>query len=171
MFSRNSFKNLVCCLAVMKKQLNKSDVEPFNQQIQKDYGISDFFSKKDRVVLVEENNLKYLTKDNVPVFFFDGGRLVPTLKFVLQNPVGKIVVVDMGAVKFVASGADVMRPGIVEFDPSIEQEDVVVVVDQTHKKPLCVAKALMSSNEMSESKTGKALKSLHHVGDAVWNIQ
>jgi len=171
LFSRNSFKNLVSNWVNMKKQLNKSDVEPFNQQIQKDYNISDFFSKKDRVVLVEENNLKYLTKDNVPVFFFDGERLVPTLKFILQNPLGKLVVVDMGAVKFVASGADVMRPGIVEFDSSIEKDDIVVVVDQTHKKPLCVAKAIMSSKELSESKTGKALKSLHHVGDAVWNLQ
>lgn len=155
----------------MKKQLNKSDVEPFNDQIKKLYGVSVFFSKKDRVVLVEENNLKFLTKDNVPVFFFDGEILVPTLKLILRNPVGKIVVVDMGAVKFVASGADVMRPGIVEFDQSIEKDEVVVVVDQKNRKPLCVAKAIMSSKEMSETKTGKALKSLHHVGDPIWNIQ
>jgi len=156
---------------LMKKQLSKSDVESFNAKIQKDYNISDFFSKKDRVVLVEENGLKYLTRDNVPVFFFDGERLVPTLKLVLQTSFGKVVVVDMGAVKFVASGADVMRPGIVEFDQSIEKDDVVVVVDQTHKKPLCVARALLSAKELSESKTGKALKSLHHVGDAIWNVQ
>lgn len=155
----------------MKKQLNKSDVEPFNAQIQKNYGISDFFSKKDRVMLVDENGVKYLTKDNVPVFFFEGDVLVPTLKLVLQTPVGKIVVVDMGAVKFVASGADVMRPGIVEFDSSIEKDDVVTVVDQKNKKPLCVAKALMSAKELSETKTGKALKSLHHVGDVIWNLQ
>ncbi len=155
----------------MKKQLNKSDVEPFSAQIQKSYNVSDFFSKKDRVVLVEENNLKYLTKDNVPVFFFDGEVLVPTLKLILQSPLGKVVVVDMGAVKFVASGADVMRPGIVEFDASIEKDDIVVVVDQKNKKPLCVAKALMSAKELSETKTGKALKSLHHVGDQIWNLQ
>jgi PUA domain protein len=134
----------------------------------KKYGVPDFFSKKDRVVLVEENNLRFLTKNELPVFFFDGEFLVPTLKFILQNPVGKIVVVDMGAVKFVASGADIMRPGIVDFDQSIEKDDVVVVVDQTHKKPLCVTRALMSAKELSEIKTGKALKSLHHVGDAIW---
>lgn len=155
----------------MKKQLSKSDVEPFNEQILKSYNLSDFFSKKDRSVLVEENNLRYLTKDNVPVFFFDGVRLVPTLKLLLQNLFGKIVVVDMGAVKFVASGADVMRPGIVEFDQSIEKDDVVVVVDQKNRKPLCVANAVMSAKELSESKTGKALKSLHYVGDSIWSIQ
>jgi len=154
----------------MKKQLSKSDFEPYNEEIQKVYGISDFFSKKDRAVLVEENNLKYLTKDEVPVFFFAGESLVPTLKLLLQKLFCKVVVVDMGAVKFVASGADVMRPGIVDFDKSIEKDDVVVVVDVTHKKPLCVSKALMSANEMSEVKTGKALKSLHYVGDSIWSI-
>jgi len=155
----------------MKKQLNKSDVEPFNEQILKLYGVPDFFSKKDRSVLVEENNLKYLTKDNVPVFFFDGERLVPTLKLLLVKLFGKVVVVDMGAVKFVASGADVMRPGIVEFDQSVEKDDIVIVVDQKNRKPLCVAKALMSAKELSDSKTGKSLKSLHYVGDSIWSIQ
>ena len=50
----------------------------------------------------------------------------------------------MGAVKFMSSGADVMRPGITELDHEIKKDEIVVVVDQTHKKPLCVSKALFS---------------------------
>jgi PUA domain protein len=79
-------------------------------------------------------------------------------------------VVDMGAVKFVSSGADVMRPGIVELDQSIKKDELVVVVDQNHKKPLCIARALFPGEEIFKMKQGKVLKSLHWVGDPVWNF-
>ena len=75
----------------------------------------------------------------------------------------------MGAVKFVSSGADIMRPGIVELDKAIKKDEIVVVVDQSHKKPLCVARALFSGEEISSLKQGKVLKNLHWVGDVVWS--
>ena len=76
----------------------------------------------------------------------------------------------MGAVKFVASGADVMRPGIKEIDPAIKKDDLVVVVDITHKKPLCVAHAQFSGEEMQKMGKGKVLKNVHYVGDEIWKF-
>ena len=154
----------------MKKQLSKSDVEKINQEIHEQFGVADFFSKKDQVSSAEVNQQMFVLKDDVPFFFYREGKLVPTLKLLLQRQLLKQVVVDMGAVKFVSSGADVMRPGIVEFDRAIKKDELVVVVDQTHKKPLCVARALFSGEEMSGMKQGKVLKSLHWVGDLVWNL-
>ncbi len=154
----------------MKKQLSKSDVEKINQEISEQFGIPDFFGKKDRMMLADVNHKLYVLRDDIPVFFYLENKLVPTLKILLQKQFLKQVVVDMGAVKFVSSGADVMRPGIVELDHAIKKEEIVVVVDQTHKKPLCVARALFSGEEMFRMAQGKVLKSLHWVGDPVWQL-
>lgn len=152
----------------MKKQLSKSDVEKINLEIEQQLGIKDFFEKKDQLMLAEADHKLFVLKDNAPCFFYKEGKIIPTLKLLLQRPFLKQVVVDMGAVKFVSSGADVMRPGITEFDPSIKKEELVVVVDQLHKKPLCIASSLFSGDEMSQMKQGKVLKSLHFVGDDIW---
>jgi PUA domain protein len=82
------------------------------------------------------------------------------------SPNKKLVVVDSGAVKFITNGADVMSPGIVEADPSIEEGDMVVVVEEKHRKPLAIGRALLPGTEMKGA--GKAVKSLHHVGDQIW---
>ncbi len=154
----------------MKKQLSKSDIEKINAEISEQFNVSDFFDKKDSLTLLDVNHNLFLVKDDIVLFFYKDGKLVPTLKLLLQKPLLKQVVVDMGAVKFVSSGADVMRPGIVELDHSIKKDELIVVVDQTHKKPLCIAKALFSGEEIFQMKQGRVLKSVHWVGDAVWNI-
>jgi len=153
----------------LKKQLSKSDVEKLNKEILDQFGISDLFNKKDRLVLSDVDHRLFVIKD-FAYFFYENSKLVPTLKLLLQKPLLKEVVVDMGAVKFVTGGADVMRPGIVELDHSIAKDEVVVVVDETHKKPLCIARALFSGEEIFKMQQGKVLKSLHFVGDSIWNF-
>lgn len=76
------------------------------------------------------------------------------------------MVVDAGAVPFIANGADVMGPGIVYADPDIMAGDLVVILEERHKKPLAVGRALRSGQEMKGE--GKAVKSIHHVGDRLW---
>jgi len=154
----------------VKKQLPKSDIEKINAEIAQQLNIQDFFGKKDQVMLAEADHHIYVVKDNVPYFFYQEGKLIPTLKLLLEKPILKQVIVDMGAVKFVSSGADVMRPGIVELDPAIKKDELVVVVDQTHKKPLCIARALFSGEEIFKMKQGKVLRSVHFVGDEVWQF-
>lgn len=155
----------------MKKQLSKSDVEKINLEIQQQLNKANFFSKKDQLMLVEDNHILYIIKDKIPFFFYHEGKVIPTLKLLLQQPFLKQVIVDMGAVKFVTSGADVMRPGITDLDHSVKKDELVVVIDVNHKKPLCVARALFSGEEIFTMKQGKVLKNLHWVGDSVWNLQ
>lgn len=81
------------------------------------------------------------------------------------------VVVDMGAVRFLANGADVMSPGIVDADPEIERDDIVIVVDEKHHKPLAVGISLISGPEMIKNNSGKAIKTIHHIGDAIWDLE
>ncbi len=85
-------------------------------------------------------------------------------------PHNRFVTVDMGAVKFVYNGADVMAPGVVDADPAISEGDLAWVRDERNLQPLAVGVALMSGKEMVSENKGKALKSLHHVGDAIWKI-
>lgn len=75
--------------------------------------------------------------------------------------------VDRGAVAKVASGADVMRPGITRMD-HFKKADVVVVRDENHSQPIAVGLALTSSGEASGALKGKVVKNIHHVDDAVW---
>ena len=94
-----------------------------------------------------------------------------TLRGILKYDASKrFVTVDMGAVRFVANGADVMGPGIVDADGSISEGDLVWIRDERNLRPLAVGRALMPASEMVTKPKGKAVKSLHHVGDKLWNL-
>jgi len=79
------------------------------------------------------------------------------------------VTVDMGAVKFLTNGANVMRPGIRSFLAPFQKGDVVVVVDEKHGKALAVGTALVDSAEGEKMSKGAVVKNIHYVGDKFWN--
>jgi PUA domain protein len=98
------------------------------------------------------------------------GLIVPFLGRLLSDDLGmKRVAVDRGAIPFVTSGADVMRPGIVRCDSAIAAGDLVLVVDEAHGKPLAVGTALHPGSELVGG-AGKGVKVLHYVGDEVWSF-
>lgn len=119
---------------------------------------------------VETDKWDFIFVDNEPLLFKIEGKLFPTVKGALRlNPSCRKVVVDSGAVRFIVNGADVMGPGIVEADPSIRENDLVIVVEERHRKALAIGRALISGREMVRGK-GKAVKSLHYVGDEIWKL-
>ncbi len=124
-------------------------------------------SKKDRVELIEDE-LTLLRINDVNAFFKLQQRWIPTLRYLQANNVLKTVVVDMGAIKFLIGGADVMRPGIVEIDQTIVKDEVIVIVDVNNQKPIAVGVALLSGEEMKKAASGKVIKNIHYVGDKIW---
>ncbi|MBS3170703.1 DUF1947 domain-containing protein [Candidatus Woesearchaeota archaeon] len=124
-------------------------------------------SKKDVIQLMDK---KIILINKVPSFFYFENKLVPTLKLLLQKDLLKQVFIDQGAIKYIINGADVMRPGIVEFDSNIEKNDFVVIKDIQHKKPLAVGISLFSSEEFKTLFNGRAIKSIHFIGDDLWKI-
>ena len=149
----------------MIKTLAKSEIKILQDQLWKLYKI-DIITKKDFVQQNTDNKFIYINKE---LWFFNvEDRPVPTLKLLIKNNFLRKIVVDMGAVKHVASGADVMRPGIVEIDEGINTEDFIVIVDVNNKKPLAVGIALFNSKEISDYKTGRVIKNIHYVGDEIW---
>jgi PUA domain protein len=79
------------------------------------------------------------------------------------------VVVDMGAIPFVANGADIMAPGIRSVQEGAKVGDVVLVVDEKHSKGLAIGVLLIERREILEKRKGKAVKNVHHVGDEIWH--
>jgi len=127
-------------------------------------------SKKDQVELVEDK-YKIILINKKPAFFYYDGKAVPTLKFLQENNILKKITVDMGAVKFVVNGADVMRPGIIEIEEGIVKDQFVCVIDKNNKKPLAVGIALFTGEEMKSMSSGKVIKNIHYVGDELWRME
>jgi PUA domain protein len=79
------------------------------------------------------------------------------------------VVVDMGAVKFMCNGANVMRPGIKNYS-DFSKDDIICVVEESQHKFLAVGKALVNSSEMKKMSKGEVIKNLHYISDKYWEI-
>ena len=100
------------------------------------------------------------------------GLFFPTIRGILSMDMDRMAVtVDMGAVSFIHNGADVMSAGIVEADPGIREGDIVWVRDVKNRKPLAVGTAPCGGPEMVASSKGKAVRSIHYVGDELWNLE
>jgi len=95
--------------------------------------------------------------------------IAPSLRLLLrQTPTRSYVTVDMGAVKFVTNGADVMGPGIVEADLAIRKGDLVWIRDERNRRPLAVGEALFPGPELVKQ-PGKRVRTFHWVGDRIWS--
>ena len=77
------------------------------------------------------------------------------------------VTVDMGAVKFMCKGANVMRPGIKKFT-AFEKDKLVCIVEESQHKFLAVGKAMVSSSELENMEKGEIVKNLHYISDKFW---
>ncbi len=100
-----------------------------------------------------------------------GGRIFPTIheehnRRILDSLPS--IIVDMGAVPYVARGADVMRPGIREFRGSFRRGGIVVIRDEKNLKPLSISLALKDSDKCLVMEKGKVAENLHHVNDRIW---
>ena len=79
------------------------------------------------------------------------------------------VTVDMGAVRFMCKGANLMRPGIRNFT-DFERETLVCIVEESQHKFLAIGKAMVDSSEIESMEKGEVLKNLHYISDKFWEI-
>ena len=79
------------------------------------------------------------------------------------------VQVDMGAVKFMCKGANLMRPGIKKFS-EFSKNDIVCIVEESQNKFLAVGKSEVDSSELETMDKGEVLKNLHYISDKTWEI-
>ena len=165
-----SFINITSQKIFMRtRTLAKSEIRELNRELFQEYGIEPL-SKKNLILMVE-GDISYIKVDGEPSFFYDDNIIVPTLKYLLKDCFLKTITIDMGAVKFIASGADVMRPGIVSIDEGIIENELVAIVDVKNKKPLAIGNALYTTNDMNALTEGKCVKSIHYIGDSIWKFE
>ena len=92
-----------------------------------------------------DNNSQLMVGDGIIILKIDDDYL-PFLN--QSNILEKFpnVMVDMGAVKFMCNGANVMRPGIKKYTEFVKGDIICVIEDSQHKF-LAVGKAITHSSE------------------------
>ncbi|MFA5860931.1 MAG: RNA-binding protein [Candidatus Thermoplasmatota archaeon] len=154
-----------------RARMREKDAKKLSDDLEKAFGIPQPFP--DTVERADAGDFDVLIVNGRAIAFIrrDPERIAPTCRLLLQKrPPKAYITVDMGAIKFVNNGADVMAPGIVEADPLIQPGDLVWVRDERNKVPLAVGEALIPGAQMPRGPKGKAVKSLHHVGDPLWEL-
>jgi PUA domain protein len=160
----------MCVKIKNRHSLKKKDIRKIQEELVKEFD-EKFIDDKSKVEIGFLNEKQVVFLDEIPCFIYHDSMIIFTIqglnKLALKS---KYVVVDMGAVKFVTNGADVMAPGIVDADKDIKENDQVWICDEIHHKPLAVGIALMSGDEMIQGQKGKAIKTIHFIGDTIWNF-
>ena len=96
----------------------------------------------------------------------------PTLKGVAAwNVERSWVAVDEGAIPFLRNGADCMGAGIHIAGPSLGEGDFVWIRDQETGEPIATGTAIVAGEEMMSMTKGKAISTIHWVGDDLWNLE
>jgi PUA domain protein len=91
--------------------------------------------------------------------------------FLEHSDAAKWVDVDHGAIPFLMNGADCMVAGVQAADEDIAVGELVWIRDMTHKKPLAIGWSTMEGQEMAAATKGKGIKTLHWVGDELWEME
>ena len=153
-----------------RRRIRKKEAKKLEEAIIESAGVSPF-SHKDDIDLAEMGDITLIFAGGKVVGLVIDGEAFPSLRGILEStPTKRHITVDMGAVKFLYNGADVMAPGIIDADPDIKEGDIVWVREEKHGKPLVVGKALMDGEDMVEGKSGKAVKTVHSIGDRIWEL-
>ncbi|MFX0037583.1 MAG: PUA domain-containing protein [Candidatus Hermodarchaeota archaeon] len=153
--------------------IKKTELKPLKDEILKQYDqkfIDQIFPKKSNVELIqtESGDILYAVNNELKIWKSKDG-YIPVLTLLLNKKVDlKTIVVDFGAVRFVANGADVMRPGITKINPSIKKGDIVQIIEETQNRALAVGKAMFDALEMEKKSSGKVVKNLHTIQDQIW---
>lgn len=131
--------------------------------------LEELFGIKSNVEVVESDiGLIYLA-DGKPILFKAENKTLPTLLFDEFTKKAPRVIVDMGAIPYVCKGATVMAPGIVRIEGEFKNSDLVLIADVKHGKTLAIGESLMDTETAKATKKGPVIKTLHYVGDKIWD--
>ena len=154
-----------------RRSLKEKEAKKLLLEVTETFGtnIEQFLEPKIRVEMSETETADLFLLNGKPLLARSDGTLFFTLFFEDVLPLFPQIVVDMGAVPYVCKGADVMAPGVREVKGDFKENSLLLVVDERHGKNLAVGLALFSSEEMKTITRGKTVKTLHYVGDKLWN--
>jgi PUA-domain protein len=151
-----------------RHRLRRKEISAIANRIDAAFGTKSF-DEDDTVDMAEGPGFDAVLVDGkVLAVVVDGEPFLTVRGLLRYGATKRFVTVDMGAVKFIANGADVMSPGIVSADPVIAEGDPVWIRDERNERPMAVGRALVPGPAMAGKDKGKAVKSIHYVGDRIW---
>jgi PUA-domain protein len=154
-----------------RARLRQKEVSAYAKAIEGTLGCANFSTEQAVDQAEAEEGLQVLLLGDEVFGLIVGDRPTLAVRGLLKWAATKRwVTVDMGAVPYVANGADIMAPGIVDADPEIAAGDLVWIRDERNKRPLAVGEAILDANAMVMGKSGKAIRSIHYVGDRLWLV-
>ncbi len=164
---------MVKIVAKKRHPIRKTQVVDLYSRLKEQIGNSGALFEHERVELVETTGPFQLYLINKkPLLMEFSGIVFPTLRGALEHPFPeRRVVVDQGAIPFVVNGADVMRPGIVSVTDDVVEGNPVQTVEERHGKPIAIGIALHEATRIRESTGGKMCRTIHRVGDELWNLE
>ncbi|MEN6342298.1 MAG: RNA-binding protein [Methanospirillum sp.] len=153
--------------------VRRSEMAGIVRRLEEELGAEADIFAGDRIEVAETGGpVRFYLVDREPLLFERGGVLFPTLRGAMARPFSaRRITVDMGAVRFVVNGADIMRPGIVAVSDDVRADRPALVVEERHGKPLAVCIARLDADAMRAETGGKVCKNIHHVGDEIWGLE
>lgn len=153
-----------------RHMLREKEVRSILQEISRKIKTEDkqLFESIKQIETIELADAKAYLINGKPLLASINEKLIPTLFFEESLSFLPRIVVDMGAIPYICNGADVMAPGVVHIEGQFNAEDLILVVDVQHNKPLAIGTTLMDSRTMEQTKHGRIVKILHYVGDKFW---
>ena len=132
--------------------------------------VMEFVDSKANVEAVRTACGELLLVNRKPLLFRTKETVYPTLLF--EEIISKLpkVVVDMGAIRHVCNGANIMAPGIVLYEGEFKKEDLVSIVDLKFRKRLALGEAQYDMEVAKSVKQGVVVKNIHYVSDEIWNV-
>ena len=151
----------------LKAKEAKTLLDKASQKLKID--LEQILKAKANVELVETEFAKIFLINGKPVLVKAGENVFPTLVFNEFFTLAPKVVIDMGAVPHVCSGANVMAPGIVRFEGEFKSGDFVLVVDEKHGKPIAIGEIIYNVEAAQRVFQGVVVKNIHFVSDKIWD--
>lgn len=151
-----------------RKRLREKEIDALAADLKAIFGV-DTFSAKDVVDTAESSDFDLVfVKNDILAMIYEGKPFLTVRGLLKYKPQKKFVTVDMGAVPYVTNGADIMGPGIVDCDSEIKEGDMVWIKDVKNQVPLAVGITSKNASSLKAKEKGKAIKTLHYVGDKLW---
>jgi PUA domain protein len=133
----------------------------------------DLFPKKTPITVFSlEDHVSLYAIDNVPILVQTGDHHVfPHLQVAIEyRGLLRHLYVDDGAVRALLRGADLMAPGIKEYDDSWEEGDILEIRVQGSALPFAIGIATIDSAAVPGGK-GKAVEIVHILKDGLWDLR
>lgn len=144
-----------------------------------DSGVIDvLLPKKEQMLQFKcPDHASLLVVNNVTMFFSNrDGFWFPTLRLLQQYPqMMPRLRADVGAIKFVLSGANIMCPGLTSpgatIHDEVDENTPVAIYAEGREQAMAIGITKLSTQQIREVNKGVGVELMHHLNDGLWKMK